>query len=291
MAALIERIERAWFRRNASAVRAAEDGRLPVTIVTGASEGIGRALTTTFAEHGHNLLLVARNEDKLNEVAETLRKRFPALIIATLPADLTHPESCERVEAALNENGWFADYLVNNAGIAYSGRFQEQPRENILRLLDLNIRAVADLMARFLPAMLERGSGGILNVASIGGLVPGPYQANYYASKAYAVSLTEAVAHEIAGRGVRLSVLAPGPVSTDFHARMGADTAIYTHLPGLMMNPEHVARVAYRNFMAWQTVIVPGVLPMFLATISRFIPKYLITPFIALILKPKEPRK
>ncbi len=288
MAGFLTRIERAWHRRNCGDGPAQPgDGRLGVAVITGGTEGIGRALAEVFAEHGHHLLLVARSDAALAQAAEALRARFPSLSIGTVSADLAAPDGCDRVEAALNHHGWFADYLVNNAAAGYGGPFEAQPRSDVAALTDLNVRAPSDLMARFLPGMLARGRGGVLNVASLGGLVPGPYQAMYYASKAHVVSLTEALAHEISGRGVRMAVLAPGPVNTAFHARMGADTAIYTRLPG-MIEPERAARIGYANFMAWQTVIVPGVMPMLIAAAARFIPNYLVTPFVGLILKSKR---
>lgn len=289
MPAFLRRIERAWLRRNAPAQTGDADDRTPLTVITGATEGIGRALAMEFAAHGHNLLLVARSADGLAETAAILRQRHPAIRVETVAADLASPAGCDSVERALEQHRCIAEYLVNNAAVGFSGSFHEKPRAVALAVIDLNIRALTDLMARFLPQMIARGKGGILNVASFGGLVPGPYQSIYYASKAYVISLTEAVAQEVAGRGVRMSVLAPGAVATRFHARMGADSALYTRLPG-MIGAKRVARVGYRNFMAWQTVIVPGVLPSLGGALVRFIPTYVVTPVVAFILKPRRKR-
>jgi hypothetical protein len=126
----------------------------------------------------------------------------------------------------------------------------------------------------------------VLNVASLGGLLPGPYQAAYYASKAYVVSLTEAVAHENFRKGVRIAALAPGPVETAFHGNMQAESALYRRMP-VSLSPERVAETSYKNFMAWQRVIVPGIGPTFAAAIVRCMPSYLTIPVTALILKPR----
>lgn len=288
MANILSRLDRAWLRRKARPSAPPErDRRLPVTIITGATEGIGRELAREFAAYGHNLLLVARSEARLTEAAVELKEQYPALVIGTLALDLTRPDAGELIASRIRESGWFAEYLVNNAGIGLAGPFHEMQREDVLALLDLNVRVLTDLMLRFLPDMLAQARGGILNVASLGGFVPGPYQAAYYASKAYVVSLTQAVAQEIEGQGVRLSVLAPGPVDTAFHARMRADKAIYANVAG-KVSARRVARIGYANFMRWQRVIVPGVLPTLAATVAPFVPAWLSAPFIGFILKPRR---
>jgi short-subunit dehydrogenase len=290
MTGILKSIERAWLGRNAPPPASKLDygkGHDAITVITGASEGIGRALAFEFAANGYPLLLVARTEARLREVSGEIASRHPQLHVACLSADLTSPTGCEQIAAEVERKGWHVHFLVNNAGIGLGGSFEDQKREDILRLLDLNIRALTDLTARFLPAMLERGSGGVLNVASLGGFIPGPYQAVYYASKAYVISLTHAVAQEIRGRGVRISALAPGPVETGFHARMGTESAIYRLLP-LGITAERVASVGYHNFMSRQTIIVPGLFPMFAATLINFIPNFIILPILALLLKPRR---
>ena len=134
-----------------------------------------------------------------------------------LPLDVTLPDAVAKIEAALASHGAYADVLVNNAGIGLSGPFHAHAAADVLRLVDLNVRALTHLTHHFLPGMRVRGRGGILNLASIGGYAPGPNQAAYYASKAYVLSLTEAIAAETAGEGVRVCALAPGPVNTRFH--------------------------------------------------------------------------
>jgi short-subunit dehydrogenase len=283
-------MERAWLRRNVPAQsKSAPGGTRPVTLITGGTRGIGRALAVTFASHGHDLVLTARGEDALRDTAGMVSRRFPGVRVETAAVDLMRPEAGQQIEDAVVAAGCHVRYLVNNAGIGYSGSFHMKPRAEALAVIDLNVRALTDLMARFLPPMIARQEGGVLNVASFGGLVPGPYQSIYYASKAYVISLTEAVAQEISRRGVRMSVLAPGAVDTEFHASMGAESAVYTKMPGIV-SAERVAAVGYRNFMAWQTVIIPGVLPMFAGALIRFVPPFLAAPITAALLKPRRAR-
>ncbi len=164
-----------------------------------------------------------------------------------LPLDVTTPDAVAKIEAALAAHGAYADVLVNNAGMGLAGPFHAHPPDDVLRLIDLNVRALSHLTRHFLPGMRVRGRGGILNVASLGGYAPGPNQAVYYASKAYVLSLTEAIAAETAGEGVRVCALAPGPVNTMFHARMGAENAFYRLLRaaglGAVRRPGRLSRL------------------------------------------------
>jgi short-subunit dehydrogenase len=198
--------------------------------------------------------------------------------------DLAVDGALAEVEAALNRAGLYPDYLVNNAGVGLGGPFAEQDAEQLNRLLDLNMGALTLLTKRFLPDMLARARGGVLNIASLGGLLPGPYQAAYYASKAYVVSLTEALAYENVGRGVRISAAVPGPVATRFHEKMGAANAHYLSLQ-TVPGPDRVAELIYSGFMGRRTLIAPGVLPTFNAVAARFMPHFLLVPFIGWFLK------
>ena len=153
-----------------------------------------------------------------------------------------------------------------------------------MQLIDLNVRALTALSRHFLAGMRVRGRGGILNLASLGGYAPGPNQAVYYASKAYVLSFSEAVAAEVAGEGVRISALAPGPVNTRFHARMGAEQALYRYLV-MPSSPEGVARAGYRGFALGWRVIVPGILNPFLALAMRILPHRIVIPIVGMLLK------
>lgn len=256
----------------------------PFTIVTGGSEGIGHAIARRFAAQRHSLLLIARNEGNLAKAAAALRKDLGAEV-HILPLDITSPGAPAEIDAALVRAGGYAHVLVNNAGIGLSGAFAEHTREEVERLLDLNIKALTVLTHHVLPGMRQRHAGGIINLASLGGYAPGPWQAIYYASKAYVLSFSEAVAEEVAIDGVRVCAVAPGPVDTRFHERMRAETAIYRKLlPPL--DPATVARWADRGYRLGARVIVPGLINMIMALALRVVPHRILVPIIGWLLRP-----
>jgi uncharacterized protein len=278
----------AWRRRRWQpdrAALAAYQGLKPMVVVTGASEGIGYALARRFAAAGNDLILVARRPQPLAEVAQRIGADFNVDAVA-VSADVTQPEAIAAIDAALAAHGGYADILVNSAGMGLAGAFISHPPEAVLRLLDLNVHAVTRLMRHFLPGMRVRGRGGILNLASLGGYVPGPYQAAYYASKAYVLSLSEAVAAETAGEGVRVSALAPGPVSTNFHRRMGSEQSFYRYLV-LPASSAAVAAAGFRGFAFGWRVIVPGILNPVLALAVRILPHRIVIPIVGWLLKPR----
>jgi short-subunit dehydrogenase len=285
MANWMQRLETRWMRRYAGPPRilAADAGRQPAAVITGGSEGIGRALADEFAKAGHRLLLVARDRENLEAAAAALRRDF-GVEVHVAAIDLSQPDAATRLDAALIEAGLYADYLVNNAAIGYGGTFAEQEAGRLVQLVDLNVRALTELTRRYLPDMLARARGGVLNVASLGGLLPGPYQAAYYASKAYVVSFTEALAYENAGRGVRICAATPGPVATRFHEKMGVTHANYLKLHSVL-NPEGAARVIYSGFMGRRTLVATGVMATFNLSVIGFIPHVILVPFIGWFLK------
>jgi len=284
MQTLLQAWRRRWWRPDPAA-QAAYAGLKPMTVVTGASEGIGYALARRFAAAGNDLILVARRPELLSQAADRIRADFKVEAIA-VPADVTMPAAIPAIEAALAQHRAYADVLVNCAGMGLAGPFINHPPEAVLQLLDLNVRALTELMRHFLPAMRARGRGGILNLASLGGYAPGPYQAVYYASKAYVISLTEAVAAETAGEGVRVSALAPGPVNTGFHRKMGSERAFYRYLV-LPASAESVAGAGYRGFALGWRIIVPGLLNPFLALAMRVLPHRIVIPIIGWLLQPR----
>lgn len=259
----------------------------PAVVVTGASRGIGRALAHRFARAGRDVVLIARAREALDIAAREIA-RDTGVSVHSIALDVTDRDAPDRMDAALREAGFYADVFVNNAGIGLAGLFTDHSQEDLERLIALNITAATRLMRHALAPMLARGRGGVLNVGSLGGLVPGPNQAAYYASKAYLLSLTEAVAHEVRGRGVRIAVVAPGPVETTFHETMRAETALYrTIIPSL--TADAVARSAYRGFLLGQTVIVPGVLPSFGAVAVKLLPHAITVPLVGGLLALRHP--
>jgi len=261
----------------------------PAVVVTGGSEGIGFEIARRFAKRGRALVLVARRPGPLEAAAAAIRREFGTTVL-TVPLDVTRPDAPQTLEERLQENGFYADVLVNNAGIGLSGDYINHEPEQLSQLIELNVRALSALMRRFLPAMCVRGRGGVLNVASLGGYAPGPYQAAYYASKSYVIALTEAVAWETRGLGVRVAVFAPGPVSTRFHARMGAENALYRWLIPAP-SPALAAGSAVRWFEWGRTVITPGVMGPILAIVMRLTPHPILLPIVGWLLKPRETLK
>jgi uncharacterized protein len=273
---------RRHWKRDARAL-AAYEGLKPMVVVTGGSEGIGYELARRFAAAGQDLLLVARRPQPLEEAADRIRSEFKVETVA-VPADIARPDAIAAIEAALKGQGAYADVLVNCAGMGLSGPFHDQAPEAILQLLDLNVRALTALSHHFLVGMRIRGRGGILNLASLGGYTPGPNQAVYYASKAYVLSFSEAIAAETAGEGLRITAVAPGPVDTRFHAKMGAEQSIYRYLVP-PSSPQGIARAAYRGFTLGMRVVVPGFLNPFLALAMRILPHRIVIPIVGLLLK------
>ena len=255
----------------------------PAVVITGGSRGIGLALARVFVSEGHTVLLIARDHGVLADAAKSLHPATADRIL-TLGCDITSAEAIRDIEAALARAGCYLDILVNNAATGASGLFAETSLERLDALVALNIAALTRITHHASAGMVARGQGGILNIASLGGVVPGPHQAAYYASKAYVMSLTEAIASETRGRGVRISVVAPGPVETNFHAAMGADRALYrVLLPSL--TPDQVARRSHRWFMAGQRVIVPGLVNRVMFAALRVMPHPLSVTLTGWLLK------
>lgn len=263
--------------------QAAVAGLKPAVVVTGASRGIGYALAEHFAKEGHDVALIARTSSDLDAAAGRIRSRATKAGVLTLPLDITQADTAAILDERLRAAGYYVDVLVNNAGIGIAGQFAQSEPAALERLIALNVTAPTVLMARFLPELLARQRGGILNVGSLGGAVPGPGQAAYYASKAYLQSLGEAAAAECSGTGVRITTLLPGPVDTDFHARMGAESSLYRRLlPAL--SPQRVARAGYWGFRIGQRVIVPGFFNKLLYVAIRVLPHPLTVPFVKILL-------
>jgi hypothetical protein len=250
----------------------------PAAVITGATQGIGRALATEFAKGGHTLLLVARDAARLAETAEAVAATYKVKV-HYVACDLSSAGGCDRVAEALQQNGLYAESLVNNAAVMTAGFFQDQDPAALLRLVNLNVRAVVDLTRRFLPDMLARGRGGVLNVASLEGFMPVPYQATYAATKAFLISFSRALAYEVMGTSVRICVVTPGPIETKMHAKAGAENSRYViYLP--LMSPEAMAEAAYRRFMRGNWVITEGWMNRIIAFGVRFVPGIMLIPAV-----------
>ena len=251
----------------------------PLAIVTGASAGIGEALACEAAADGHDLLLVARRRDRLEALAAELK---PTTTCHVLTLDLAERDAGERLVALLQTEGLSADVLVNNAGYGRSGRFVEGERERELGMIDLNVRALVDLTHRLLPGMLERGSGGILNVASTAAFLPGPKLAVYYASKAFVLSFSEALWQETRGTGISVSALCPGPTTSEFGGVAGMDRSrLFKSAP--KMSAEDVARIGWQGFRKGKRVVVPGLTNKVGALLSRLGPRTLTLPMVSFL--------
>ena len=291
MTGVLQRALQGWRRRwwrPAPAQLAAYDGLKPMVIVTGGSEGIGLELARQFAAAGNDLLLIARRPGPLDAAAAGIRASYGVEAIAA-SVDITSPGAIAVIDAALAGRRAYCDVLVNSAGIGLSGFFHEQREDELLALIDLNVRALTQLTRHYLAGMRVRGRGGVLSLASLGGYTPGPYQAAYYASKAYVISLSEAIAAETAGEGVRITVVAPGPVNTGFHARMGAEGAFYRRFV-LPAGPQSVAYAAYQGFTLGLRLVVPGLINPLLAVAMRIMPHRILIPIVGLLLKPRGNR-
>lgn len=248
----------------------------PVTVLTGASSGIGRALAHVFAAQGHELALVARREAELTALAEAIaaanRKRPLVLSI-----DLARSDAPARISHELIARGLEPAVVINNAGFGLLGAAVALDRTEQLAMIDLNVRTLTDMSLRWIES-LTRHRGGILNVASVAGFLSGPNMAVYYATKAYVLSFSEALHLELKPRGVRVTVLAPGPVPTEFQARAG----LGSNLPRLLTcTPEEVARAAYRGLMRGKRLVVPGLGNKVVTLMPRIFPRGLMLRLVA----------
>jgi uncharacterized protein len=242
----------------------------PITLITGASAGIGVALANEFAGHGLSLVLVARREPQLEAVADAVEKRGhprPRVMVA----DLGRPEAVDGIDAQLRAAGLEVQFLINNAGFGLVGPATSLDRREQLAIVDLNARALTELSLRFVDGM-ARHNGGILNVASLASFMPGPGMAVYHATKAYVLSFSEALHQELKPRGVRVTALCPGPVETEFQARAGMPSDYFP--PMFARSAERVAREGYAGLMANRRVVVPGSHNRVAALLPRLLPRY-----------------
>jgi uncharacterized protein len=239
-----------------------------VTLITGASAGIGTELARVFASNDHRVALVARRGDRLKALADEIVAAGGAVPII-IPCDLEQRDAGDKIAAALIAEGVEVEFVVNNAGFGLSGHAIEMDRAEQLAITDVNIRALTDLSLRFSDSLIRYG-GGILNVGSIAGYLPGPGMAVYYASKAYVLSFTEALHQELGSKGVHVTALCPGPVPSEFQARAGVVPGLDSRI--LNVSASTVALAGYRGLMANKRVILPGLvkpIPLLLRLFPR----------------------
>lgn len=240
-------------------------------LITGASSGIGWELAHCFAADGSRLVLVARNTAALESLAQTLRQAHGIEVIV-LTFDLAQPESPKRILAELSARKITVDVLVNNAGFGACGAFSELAVQGEIEMVQVNITALMELTARLLPAMLGRNQGGILNVGSVAGFLPGPNMAVYYATKAFVQSFTEALAEELRGSKLVVSVLCPGPTETNF-GKVARGSKIRERNIAKMTAKE-VAVQGHRAFRNGKVIIITGFLNRLLVLLVRFAPRW-----------------
>jgi uncharacterized protein len=240
-----------------------------VTLITGASAGIGAELARVFASNRHRVALVARRADRLTKLADEIVAGGGTAPIV-IPCDLEQPDAGDRIAAVLAAAGVEVEYVVNNAGFGLFGRAIDRDRTDQLGIIAVNIRALTDLSLRFSDSLI-RHRGGILNVASVAGFLPGPGMAVYYASKAYVISFTEALRQELAPHGVRVTVVCPGPVPTEFQTRAGFEPGFDSAI--LNVSPASVARQAYRGLMHGRRMVLPGLGIKIVPFLLRFFPR------------------
>ncbi len=259
---------------------------LTTALVTGASSGIGYEISKLLAEQGHDLVLVARREDRLNQLATYLRKDFN-IEVHVMALDLTKLKEIDRLYQTLEKENIPVDILVNNAGLGLWGAFTANQTNDEINQIQLNVTALTYLCKLFATDMVKRGLGKILNVASVAGFMPCPYMAVYNASKAFVISFSEALRVELKGTGVSVTVSCPGPTESEFHQLAGTDNV------GLlrMLPAQSAAQVARTSVIAMhkrKARVVPGILNTIMTMSPRITPRWLMSFCMKLIFKPRQ---
>ena len=247
-------------------------------LVTGASVGIGHDLAIVLAENKHDLVIVARNQTQLESLAGDLRSRFNVKVDVA-PQDLAKPQAAGEIFDELERRDIAIDILINNAGFGGHGRFDRENVDEILDMLQVDVVALTHLTRLFLPRMVEQKRGRVMNVASTAAFQPGPLMAVYYASKAYVLSFSEAIASELKRTGVTVTALCPGPTITEFQKRAGmAESGMFQS--GLAMDSMSVARIGYRAMMRGKRVAIAGLRNKIMAHSTRLAPRSLLASVV-----------
>ena len=255
------------------------------TLITGGSVGIGGALADVFAEHRHDLILVARTQAKLEAKGRALEKQF-GIRVTCIVEDLTDPAGPGRLHKAVNERGLHVDHLVNNAGMGLYGKFATTDLSTELRMIQLNTTSLVELTKRFLPPMIDRRRGRILNVASTAAFAPGPWMSIYYATKAFVLSFSEAIDYELKPFGITVTTLCPGPTESEFKVRAGSQRSRL--FEAFVMDAPRVAREGYAGMMKGKPLVVPGVRNKLIPIATRLTPRSLVAMLSHRAARPSE---
>jgi len=254
-----------------------------IALITGASKGIGKEFSYILARNGYSLILLARSADELQALQGELKNKFQCEA-KVLAIDLSHPDSIDQVYNTFKDEFTRIDVLVNNAGFGKVCKFSDMDAEDVRGMVELNVSALTKLSYKVLPHMVARKSGKILNVASTAAFAPGPYMAEYFATKAYVLSLSEALSEEFKSDGVTISVLCPGPTKTEFFKRSGS----VGFSSKATTTAAEVAEIGFQGLMAGKRVITPGLVNKFQTFMMTLAPHFLLLKVIARKIKPKQ---
>lgn len=245
----------------------------PAVVITGASAGIGQAMAKAVAAKGQAIVLIGRSEERLAAVAEAVRQKGSEAFI--LNVDLLSENAASQVKDFLDGHGLVCDVLVNSAGRGLQGLAASRPLGEQLELIDLNVRRLVELTLTFVPAMVARRGGGVINMGSVAGLIPGPQMAVYFATKSFFSSFSQALYQELRDTGVTVTCVMPGPVETEFLSGPGInDLRFFRYLPAL--SPEHVAEISWREFRRGRRRVLPGISSKLAALVISLVPSRLI---------------
>lgn len=259
---------------------------MATAVVTGASSGIGYEFARLLAREKYDVVLVARNLDRLNDIRQEVQTRHGVRALV-VPADLTREDAAPGICQEIRSAGLQVDMLINNAGFGYCGPYTEQSWENEQHILQVNLMSLAHLTRLILPDMIARKKGYICNVASTAAFFPGPFMAVYYATKAYVVSYSRALRNELRGSGVCVSALCPGPTATNFQTVANVqDTRLFQL--GNMATAADVAEYGYRCLLKNKAVAIPGWSNRFLVFTSRFLPRETVTGMVRWVQETKK---
>jgi len=253
-------------------------------VITGASGGIGRELSELYAKKEYDLFLISRDERKLERVKENLEDDY-GIRVGYFPIDLAKPGSAKVVFNEMVNRGIQIDILINNAGFGLAGRFESNDHQREVDMIQLNITTLMELSKLVLPQMKKRGSGHIVNIASVASFLPGPFMSVYYATKAFVLSFTEALSEELKGSGIFVTAICPGPTISGFQKEAEMESLKVLRFSNVMTS-EKVAQLAVRGIEKKKVIVVTGFMNKLMAVLPRFIPKSIVRKVVGNLQKP-----